>query len=180
MASDANRTMLIRNYCRCVRVSRVFYRPVASVKELSPGNIKYHQAEGEEMKKFLLAIIALLIAGCATTGTKTALIDSMAEKAGIVCYTYLPTHRVEINAFCALSAVLAPDSDPVQAQEYLKANIARLWVAGGDTGAWIVATTLNDFVRFTGLQGAANKDSLKTWIDATKSFCGGVTIAAGK
>ena len=133
------------------------------------------------MKRFILVIISLVLAGCATTGTQTALVDSLAEKAGIVCYTYLPQHRDKIHSICAVSSLISPGLDPAVVQETLQEEIGALWVAGGDTGAGLVSTTLNDLVRFTGINDKiVNSESVKRWSQAMTAFCAGVEIAGGK
>lgn len=132
----------------------------------------------QKFTRLAIAAIVLVAAGCATTTNQHAVIESLAEKAGIVCYTYLPGHRVEIQSICAIAGVISPDLDPATVQKTLQDQIASLWVAGGETGAWLVSTTLNDLVRFTGLNDKiVNSDSVKRWSQAMTAFCSGVEIA---
>jgi len=129
--------------------------------------------------KRVVALVAILFAlsACASVD-KAAVVESMAEKAGIVCWVYMPNSHDYVESVCALKEVLTNDANPAAAQALLKEAIGQLWVQAGDTGTWLVQSTLNDFVRFSGLNAKSiSSDNVKEWLAAVEAFCGGIEMA---
>jgi hypothetical protein len=130
------------------------------------------------MKKLALFLILVLVTGCAGTQVDTKdVVNSLAEKAGIACYAYLPEHRDLIEQVCVVMTIL-DETDPVLAQEKIKEVIGNLWIAADECGMWLVQTTLNDFVRFSGLNTESpTTEKVKEWLSFLDAFCAGAEMA---
>lgn len=132
------------------------------------------------MKKIaVLFLVPLMLMGCAMWQVdRNAVIDSVAEKAGLAAYNYLPEHRNYVELVCDLEGMLQGGITPLEVQKIVSDRIGLLWVQAGEVGAWIVQTSLNDLVRFSGLDSETPVlEDVARWTRVIGAFCGGVEIA---
>ena len=128
----------------------------------------------------LLVVIGFVIAtlsGCATVKANKPVVESLAEKAGMVTATFFnqPQYVVAINTACIIHTAVNKDTDPELAQKYLTENVAKLWDDAYDQGMWVVTGVLNDLVRFMKLQTSdPTKESVDLWVSCMNEFCRGV------
>lgn len=137
------------------------------------------------MKRFCFWLVFLFLLfpvtfGCSTVQQNQEIVDSLAEKAGIICWQYLPEQQVVFDGICAVHEGLFSDADPALAQEQIKEFLGKIWVQAGDAEAWLVQTTLNDLVRYMELNTSdPTKEKLDLWLSVLGEFCRGVQLAKG-
>lgn len=132
---------------------------------------------GSRVRSALLAGLVLLMASCAGIQSG-AIVDSLSEKAGYACYTYLPEYRSITAGLCDLRTVIFEGDDPMAVQLLLKDQVGRLWIGATENDKVFVALILNDFVRMTGLDvPTPEAGSVTKWLSFLGAFCGGVDLA---
>ena len=125
----------------------------------------------------LLAGLVFLMVSCAGIQSG-AIVDSLSEKAGYACYTYLPEYRSVTAGLCDLRTVIFEGDDTMAVQLLLKEQIGRLWLGATENDRVFVALILNDFVRMTGLDvPTPEAGSVTKWLGFLGAFCGGVDLA---
>jgi len=129
------------------------------------------------MKKGLLVLLLVVIVGCA--GMQAVdVFNSLAEKAGYACYTYLPEYRSATVSTCALKSIVQGTNDPLVVQTLIQEQIGKLWVASTENDQAFIALILNDLVRMTGLKTTTpTNEKVKDWMAMLDSFCGGIVLA---